>query len=165
MGILDMLHQVTNRIDSASVFSYMSISYNNEFTYPGGKIILSETQYLSTSMYVVDIHKDSGVLKYTQYSPIEPNTKSQPMEIYGELPTKECSFISNPIDGLVDNDVITVLLINNIHNSMKYRGIHTRLAFKQLITHINNKGGILDKQLYAFFLDDDESNLIENVFL
>lgn len=160
MSILDMLHDVISIVSSNSVYSYLSLLYNKEYNTDIGKVIMTESQYLSTSMSVVIYNKNG----YSVYLTINPDLNSQPLEINGKIPENKCSFIENPTDGSASYDDVAVLLINNVYNNMGYRGIHTRLVFRQICIEISEEeDGVMGREIYPLYLDDDDENFEDNL--
>lgn len=149
MGNLNMFITALERSETTNPSDFLTLIYNIEFEYAGGKIMLVENNYITATQYVMEFDDNNGVtVKYTM-----PLKKSfEPSQLFGEYKTETCSFLQD--DEISSVSYFTIGLIHHSSGTLHYEDRLLTYFLLYLIDYYNdNDNGILDVKIQPYFIE------------
>lgn len=164
LGNLNMFLTALKKSESTNPIDAITLIYNTEFEYAGGKILLIENNYISATQYVMEFDDQNGVtVKYT----MPPKKSFEPSQLFGEYKSQTCSLLRGDDEsGMVDVTYFTIALIHHSDGILHYEDRLLTYFFLYLIDYYNeNYNGILDVKIQPYFIEmkDDVEKTIDFV--
>lgn len=122
--------------------------------------MLRSNHYTSTVYYIAyfDDNWNDDLLRR-----VDMDELNDPFNIFGEANPNKCDVLANYETGVVENDMVTILYLNELSDDTIYVDRTVRLSMVQAIRSINKDGGVLDKSITPLYLSLAQINSMEEL--
>lgn len=123
-------------------------------------MMLRSNHYTSTVYYIAyfdDNWNDDALRR------VDMDELNDPFNIFGEANPNKCDVLANYQTGIVENDMVTILYLNELSDDTIYVDRTVRLSMVQAIRSINKDGGVLDKSITPLYLSLAQINSMEEL--
>lgn len=160
-GITSMLCYAITNSNSTLPYALLTTIYSREFEYPGGKMTLLASHYITTESHLYEVNSNTLTLKYN----IPARTQFEPEQTLGEILEQTCNFTITHATGRDDKNTINVLMVESVEGELKFDKTILKRLLIEYIDEINKEGGIIGQSVQISFINIEKNidDVIENI--
>lgn len=122
--------------------------------------MLRSNHYTSTVYYIAYFaeHYEDGDIRR-----VDMDELNDPFNTFGEANPNKCDVLANYKTGIVENEMVNILFVNELNDDSIYVDRTVRLSMIQAIRSINKEGGVLDKSITPLYLSLNQIHGMEEL--